>query len=188
MNWTAIENALHAWAVAGSGYAAQKVIWSMQEGPRPTGPYIALRLATIDGIGQDWTDYENIDEPEEGAELRVYARGMREATLTFQAFAGVDGVSTGAAMPLAVLNAVTSAAKLPSVRSALQAAGVGIGEINAAQALEGSLGQAVLEPRAVMEARLFLASEIQETATYIQHVRLENISTGASTWVPEEPA
>ena len=74
--WSTVEDAIHAWLVAGTGYAATQVIWAQQTAPRPTGAYVAMRLTSLPIDGIDWTDrVDNI---------------LSVGTLT------VSGVSTGA--------------------------------------------------------------------------------------------
>lgn len=43
--WTEIETAVHAWIVRCSGLDAEKVIFSHQNAPNPTGNYITITLA-----------------------------------------------------------------------------------------------------------------------------------------------
>lgn len=61
LGWAAVEDAIQAWMVAGSGLAADHVIWTQQTAPRPTGEYIAMRLSGPMGVGRDWIDrYDNV--------------------------------------------------------------------------------------------------------------------------------
>lgn len=54
--WTTIEDAIHAWIVAGTGLAASAVIWEAQAAPRPTGAYVSMRLGGMEARGVDWLD------------------------------------------------------------------------------------------------------------------------------------
>ncbi len=58
IDWATVKNALHAWFVAGSGLAAERVVFAGQNIARPAGDgaYIALRMRTIAAIGNDWSD------------------------------------------------------------------------------------------------------------------------------------
>lgn len=56
--WNAMEDAIHAWVVAGSGLPATSVRWAQQTDPRPAGPYISVRLRSLRGVGHDWVDVE----------------------------------------------------------------------------------------------------------------------------------
>ena len=56
--WNAMEDAIHAWVVAGSGLPATSVRWAQQTDPRPAGPYISVRIRSLRPVGQDWVDVE----------------------------------------------------------------------------------------------------------------------------------
>lgn len=268
---TAIEDAIHAWVVAGSGLAAGSVIWSMQAGPRPPAPYIAMRIANVTPIGHDWADVtetplvvaddtftaaisnvctatahglvtgdgpirltttgtlpaglslltnywiirlsadtfslasslalaiagtavditdtgsgvhtlsDTADTERLGSELLLSARGMREAVLTFQAFAGP---ATGTLSAEARLGGVLAALALPTRKEALASAGVGIGRLGSIQSLDAIISSVTFEPRATLEVRFFFTSEVTETGNYIESVEIENEDTGVITEVP----
>lgn len=255
-DWVAVQAGIQAWVVTGSGLATGQVIWSEQQGPRPVGTYVELRLDGITPVGQDWTTKEELplafspltvasvdtvgnavrivahglatgDGPvrdtttgvlpgglalltdywaivddvdhlgfatthqnainhvrvdltssgsgvhtvtatastrRSGAEILRRVRGQRTATLKLRCFVGTP---TGVAMPIAILNAVLTAASLPSVRDALNAAGVALGTTNPVRSVDGIKG-ALFEPRAMTELELHLASEVTETTTYIE--------------------
>src|SRR5262245_40193577 len=55
VQWTTIENAIQAWMIAGSGLAADHVIWDSSAAP-PTGQYISMRFSVVDKLGFDWVD------------------------------------------------------------------------------------------------------------------------------------
>jgi hypothetical protein len=186
--WHTVEDALHAWAVAGTGLAAEQVIWAQQAGPRPEGPYVSLRLITVQPLGQDWSDSADADDPQPGAEIAFRTRGVREAQLSVQCFAGVDGNATGGATPLARLMAMVAIARAPFQQTALNAAGIGVASFGPVQSIDAVLGSSVFEPRAVMDVRLFLAAEVVTVGTYVEFVEIANLNTGTNTWVPEEPA
>ncbi len=46
-DWVAVQAALHAWTLAGSGLTADKVVWAQQDAPRPQGPAIEMRISNI---------------------------------------------------------------------------------------------------------------------------------------------
>lgn len=58
--WTTVEDAIHAWVAAGSGLAATSVVWEAQQGPRPAGPYISMRLGGVEAQGRDWVEVEAV--------------------------------------------------------------------------------------------------------------------------------
>lgn len=59
IDWDAVEAALHAWVVSGSGLTTQQVIWSQQpDAARPPEPAIMMKFYVLDNIGMPWVDYE----------------------------------------------------------------------------------------------------------------------------------
>lgn len=116
-----------------------------------------------------------------GAEVLMTARGSREALVSIQCF-GADAV--GADSPRALLERVRAAAVLPSRRAAFVTAGIGMTPLAAVQSIGGVVGSSVFEPRATLEARIFITSEVSETGTFIESVAIENEDTGSEFDVP----
>lgn len=164
--WATIENAVSAWVRAGSGLDSSHVIWERQNGRRPTSAFISLALLSVRPIGQDWLRSEDAEDPEDGADILYTAEGHREVTLQMQCFAGA---ATGATSPEAILEGVATAARLPTRRAALSAAGFGLAvPVGPIQSIPGVIGSSLLEPRAVLEVRGFVASDATELGTYIE--------------------
>ena len=180
----AIEDAIFDWVAAGSGIT---VDWAVQNTPRPTTPYISMRAIALVAGGLDWLDHDHDGGGAPGAKIIYKSRGTRRLTLSLQCF---GGDATGLAAPLAFLEAVRASRILPSNHDALAAAGVGIASIGPVLALEGSTNRAILEPRAVMEVGIHLASEITETGTFIEFVEITNEIADPETiqWVPLDPS
>ncbi len=120
----------------------------------------------------------------QGAELVSKARGMRECTLSLQCFAAS---ASGTSAARTILDNIQSKSKLHTYAAALRAAGIGIAEFSQIQSLGAPLNPAVFEPRATMEVRFFLASEVEETGTFIEFTEVENLTQGTSTYVPSDP-
>jgi hypothetical protein len=175
--WTTAEAAIKAWAAAGSGLASDHVIWSRQGGPRPSGAFISMSILSVRPVGRDWVHTRDATVPAEGAEIVHVAQGVREAALRLQCFAGT---ATGATTPQALLEAVVAAAKLPTRRAALIAAGVGILSMGTVLPIDGVIGSSVFEPRAVLEVRLLVSSEVTETGTFVESVEVTNDVTEES--------
>lgn len=55
IDWTTIKNAIQAWIVAGSGLAADHVIWEFDGGNRPTSPFVTIAAVQIDQPAHDYT-------------------------------------------------------------------------------------------------------------------------------------
>lgn len=182
MNWVTIEAALHAWITAASGLST--VVWSGQKSPRPTSAWISLQLLSVREVGADWVDVLDAAVPAPGAEIEHRARGMRECTLSVQCFGGAAGVNSATAR----LEAVRSAARLPTRQAALTAAGVGLSSFGPVQSIGGMLGSSVFEPRATLQIVFYATSEVVELGTFIEFVEVESLDSGESIYVPENPS
>lgn len=186
--WSTVENAIVSWVRAGSGLAAGKVYWTQQEGARPAGASIALRLGGFRPAGRDWFSIEELPELEQapGADHRMLVRGARRAVLTMQAFPAASPASGAQASPssaVAMLAAVVSARHLPTRIALLSAAKVGVLSFGSIQSVDGILG-ASFESRAVLEVQLAFAAEVSELGTTIETVEITNEMTGDEFVVP----
>jgi hypothetical protein len=173
MNWTTIENAIHAWVVTGSGLAATQVIWEGQDGPMPEGAFITLRFAGLERTGSDWLDVDNNPTPTPGAEIIFRARGGRRANLTVTAY---PGNATGALASIGRLESVIASRRLPSVADPLSSGGLGVLGFGAIRSLDGFVSGGIdFEPRASVEINLYLTSQISETATFIETAEVSKV-------------
>lgn len=109
--------------------------------------------------------------------LLALSRGMRRVTLTIQAFASAATGATGAAQ---LLDQFVSS--LPRQRAALVAAGVGVLSCGPVRSTEGVVSSTILEPRAILDVVLSLASEVQDPEQSIEHVGING--TADATPVP----
>jgi hypothetical protein len=106
-----IEDALHAWFVAATGYDAAQVIWANQSAVPPELPYATLQIiAGPTSIGI----FDDLSTPPRGSpSAEVILSGVREQTLSCRLFG--DGASDKAEL-------VNSALSEPIPSSNLQAA------------------------------------------------------------------
>ncbi len=170
---TTVENALVAWALAGSGLAAGQVVWADQPGAkRPEGQYIALNPIALVAQGHDWLEVEENEEStgDDGEEIRHVGRGVRQLTLSLQCF---GGAGTGVASAQALLEQLRAKSVLPTPADLLLAGGLGLAEFGSVRRVGSVINTATFEPRAVAEARFHLASEVSELGTYIETVLVE---------------
>ncbi len=172
MNAT-IRAALATWIRSATGLDQGHVIWSQQAGPRPSGPFVSMRLS-VRSIGQGWLQTEEVDDPDPGEELEYHSRGSRECLLRLQAFAGIDGSPVGASSPLEMLEACVIKAALPVRAEALSAAGIGMADFGSIQVIDGVIGSSSFDPRATLDVRFFATSSASEFGTYIESVEVEN--------------
>lgn len=166
-NWTAIEDALRAWAKAGTALTDAKVIWSEQTGARPAAPFVTLRIGDVIPLS-------SVDEVEEltdldadpGEEVELRAGGFREFTLSLQAFAATV---TGANTAREYLTKAQTALALPSVRAALFAAGIAPFDTGTVQTVNAVVGTK-FEARAVLEVRFYVHDTVSEYTGFIEEV------------------
>lgn len=189
ISWEQIENAIHAWVVAGSGLAEDHVIWTGQSGVLPDSEFIEMSIIELRGVGHDWKVKDDAPDAVDGAEVRVRARGMRVAQLQLQCF---GDAGTGNA-PLQTLGDVVSALELHY--ESLNTAGAGIGDVTPVRPISaGKTG--LFEPRFICTVALHLGSELEARATYIQRMRLTvnaqdqagNDIDSRTDWVPNSEA
>lgn len=126
-----------------------------------------------------------------GAEIEYVVRGTREIVVSVQCFAGVTSGDVaspvGASSPRAMLETLRAKSLLPSVRSGLLAAGLGLAEFGPVQDIGRGMDATIFEPRAVASVRFIAMTEVRETGTVIETVELDNEITSTSSWVPEAP-
>lgn len=183
ISWVALENAIHAWIVAGTQLAATQVLWAGQGGPQPAGVYAVLRLSELRRVGHDWRDVVEVVDPDPGEELEHHVRGPRTLNLSIQVFgAPLVGASRGAAL----LERALTARALPSIAEALRAGGVGVGAVDVITELDGDRdGQ--FESRALVDVTIHVAADLVELGTYIERAEVENDVSDTTTWLPDPP-
>lgn len=57
--WTTVEDALHDWITTATGLANDHVIWSAQNGDRPTTPFVEMTLGVVQRVGLDGVQFVN---------------------------------------------------------------------------------------------------------------------------------
>lgn len=180
IEWTTVEDAIAAWVRASTGLPPGKVIWSGQEGDRPHPPFVAISVERVRPIGTDWQEAVPAANPSPGQELEHRSRGVRELLLGMQCFAPPRSGATGAQSAVALLERVVAAAALPSRRAALGAAGVGVVGFGPILPIHGVIGSSVLEPRATLEVRCHIGSEVSEFSTFVEAAHLTNELTAST--------
>lgn len=169
-----LENAVRAWVLAGSNLPDGKVIFSDQNGVSPIpGPAAIIRFGDLSPIGVDATSHDYDVSRPAGQEIEFTVEGVREVVVEVSFFAA-DTVGNASAR--ATASACATAVHLPSIRDALNAAGVGVMQVSAVRwvpSVDGGkqLGQAVLE------ARLVLRQTASERTGYISEVEYNQTIT-----------
>lgn len=178
MDLADIKAAISAWVVAASGLEVGRVVWTQKMiGLKLPAPYVTLHLAGLRLIGQPQQSTVTLDpEPEiPDYPLEVRSEASYELTFTVQTWGGAD--------PTALLLDVQAKAALPTIRRALRAAGVGLGELEQVEEHGGVQGANELGPRASMDCTAFVRGLVTEDLSAIETVRItDNVITPPETF------
>lgn len=186
IGWQAIIPAIQEWIVTAAGVSDEKVYQARQGGPQLEFPYYVYDIVQTNRIGHDWRTTEDRENPEEhpGEELVRHVKGHRTATLRIECFSSGVGAESG----VALLEEVIS--HLPLHEYDLDEAGAGIGNVTPVT-YGGGVRGGILQPRAVVEVQLHLASDVQDYVTYIERtqvtVRETTTEAEVEVWIPEPP-
>ena len=170
LDFGAINTALKAWAVAGTGFAADRVLFDWEKyqgGARPTGgAHVTIQIGpgashSIDGYTTD-TDLSRGD----GREIRLKTVAMRAFTVTLQAFGGIPA---GNGSALSVLSRLREKSVLPSVRDILTAGGIAPFEFGTVRYIPSIQGTK-FEGRSMLEVRCYLDCSEEEYTTFFRSV------------------
>jgi hypothetical protein len=159
---TAVENAIHAWVVIGSGLDADRVIWTGDgpSGPQPAGTFISMRIIDDNTGFRDW-----LLPRREGNGIRYRIRSHHMATLELSCNA--DG-SFGSQRGAMILRRVIAARALPSVVESMRGV-VGIGPAGKIRLIPG-VRSTLLDPKAMVEVGIHMVTEISEPGSAIETV------------------
>lgn len=155
------------WVKAATGYSDSAVIWAEQSGSCPLPAFITLRLGELLALGafDELVTETDLLRPA-GTEVELRAEGLREFAVSVQAF---GPSTTGNATGRAVLAKCQTALMLPSVRTALAAAGITPFDIGPVQNVT-ALVHTKFEGRAILEVRFYVRDSISEYTGYIETV------------------
>ena len=137
---------------------------------------VAVSPTTIDLTGAGSGSHTMVDTDDTvaaGAELLSVVRATYSATLTIQCYTDAPTGADPGSAPLsavAMLHAVAVGSLLPSVRALLSAAGVGSYDFGQVRAVGAPVNSVMFEPRAVLEAKLWLVAQVSETAARLDAV------------------
>jgi len=168
VNITELENAIRAWVLSTTGLDPSRVWFSDQPVPSPaissSSPRITIGVSNSRKVGQDELRHTFDSSRPAGQEIEYQAIGPREVTVSLQAFAA-DGSS------FELLETARTGLRLPSVRDALNAAGVGVlreGDVRSLFAVRGT----TYEDRALLELVVLVSSSAVERLGYIDRVEV----------------
>ncbi len=163
MGWTEIQTAICTWLSSQTGIAAASVIAAEQPGPRPAKPYATFMLTGPIALGAfDSVVKSNRSPIVAGAEVQLTVKGEREIGASIQIYSDVVGSSSAIAMAAKAQTAL----RLPSVASAINAAGLSVIEAGPVRNLAG-INKTTQEGRAQFDARFATRHELVEYTGYI---------------------
>ncbi len=116
------------------------------------------------------------DTLQAGAEVTHYARGNRRVVLEATCYPPRDAEDATEAH--AILSEVIAHAALPSRRTALSRAGIGMAKLGTVQQLDGVINSTRFEPRSLFTIAFHCVSQLSETGTIVETV---NITEGSRT-------
>lgn len=171
MNVTAIQNVLHAWLAAATGLPC---LWEKQNGlaQRPAS-YCTLDLGGLLLVGGHVAAQDFSAERPAGEEVEVSTGSNGEWTLRAQTFVDLSEGQTGDAA-VSLLGGALARLRLPSVRVALEGAGIGVISVGAVQNLTGLAGVR-WQGRATAEVRLSVVESVSERTGYIETAEVTTV-------------
>lgn len=106
-----------------------------------------------------------------GEEVVLKARSLLKATLTLECY---TDVGVGMNMATSILWRIHSKRLLPTPIEILQDANIGVVEVGPVRSMNGTMGQYLFEPRAMVDVTIYLASEDSETTTIMESVEISS--------------
>lgn len=182
-SWSAIQDAIYAWAVAASGYPSDKVIWRDQDGFAPSGDYLILSILGSDTV-EGPVRHERTDPAKPpGQEVILTVGGTRSVQVEAQVLTSATVTATDA---LATAERMRTRTSLPSVRDILLGAGISPYDQGSVQQVN-QVRAANFVGRAVYQFRAYLADLVEDRLTYIQKVQATETGTGMVVSVVTPP-
>lgn len=173
MNPKTIQEAIRTiWVLPASGLAADRVYFAQPDAPSPApSPRVVISLGDIDHVGaadEVMREYDALAPL--GQEIVHTVSGLREMTLTIEAFSSKADGTEQANDARALASRVSAFAGLPTVRPPLNAAGVGILRRERIRWVPGVV-RAGFEGRAILEVVLCVSETAEARVGYIQTVK-----------------
>lgn len=191
MNIKALQEAIRTiWLLPASGLPADRVYFARQEMETAApSPRLVVDLGDIDSFGQlDEVKYEVVAGAPAGQEIKMTARGPRELTVTMEAFSPSADAKQAENDARQLLSRVMTWLGLPTVRPALNAAGLGILRRGLVRWIPG-IPRAAWEGRASVETIFCVVETAEARVGYIQTVQgtrtIDQVSTPYTLTLPE---
>ena len=182
-SWSALQDAIFAWAVAASGYPSDRVIWRDQDGFAPLGDYLILSILGSDTVEGPLAHYRTDPLKPPGQEVILTVGGTRSVLIEAQVLTSQTITATDA---LAVAEKMRTRTALPSVRDILLSAGISPFDAGSVQQVN-QVRSTSFVGRAVYQFRAYLADLVEDRLTYIQKVQATETNSGMVVDVSTPP-
>lgn len=180
MDWTAIENALHAWVVSSTGYASNRVLWRDQDANAKVADHITLHLSGPIVLGTDEVKSTTDLLQPPGQEVTLSVRGDREWSLQVECFTGQVTTSSDAK---SILSALQTVGQLPSKLAILDAQGITLFDLGTVQ-YAPAIREVAFQGRAILVMRFYSRDVATERTGYIAQVEITNTEAGRTFLAP----
>lgn len=172
IDWNTIENALHAFVVAVTGFAAGKVIWANQKTPRPAYPYASMKkISGPSAVGIDEDRSTTGSFAGKPASLDVV--GNREITMSIQVFGTPNSISP-TEHATAYISALQSALSISLYNAPLAVAGLAVRGINPIELPDEQVADAWVS-RGILDVRFGLVSNVRLGIDVIEKANIKAI-------------
>lgn len=178
MDWTAIEDALHAWVVSSTGYASNRVLWRDQDANAKVADHITLHLSGPIVLGTDELRSSTDLLQPAGQEIKQSVQGDREWSLQVECFTGAVTTSSDAK---SILSNLQTVGQLPSKLALLDAQGITLFDLGSVQ-YTPDIQEVGYQGRALVLMRLYSRDEASERTGYIAEVEITD-TVAADTFI-----
>lgn len=176
----ALEDAIRAWVKTVTGYGNENVFFADQKVPRPTTPYVTIRIGSPSMIGSvDPVITKDAASPTAGAEIELEVQALREVSVSIQVWNAPTVAVSPTLTAVAIANKIQVGLSLPSVRDALAVAGVSVFDCGPVQNLGALLGTD-FDGRSSFDVRCYVMLTASEFNTYIESFELTDTVRGVT--------
>lgn len=172
-----IEDAVKAWLGAATGLPPTNVVIADQNAPPPDGSYVSVRVGASISRGVDELHQTETVGAPAGEEVEFRLHSDRTVTVTVTAYSASTTDESGADVAVDVLEKARNKLGLPTIRDALNTAGLGVVEQGQVQNLSAVAG-ADFEGVASLDVRFSFRQTNTERTGYIATVEVTNTETG----------
>jgi len=178
MDWTAIEDALHAWVVSATGYAAARVLWRDQDANAKVADRITLHISGPIVLGTDErVSATELLEPA-GQEITLSVRGDREWSLQVECYTGATTTTSDAK---GILSKLQTVGQLPSKLALLDAQAISLFDLGSVQ-YAPEIREVAFQGRALLLMRFYSRDVATEKTGYIAEVEITD-TVAARTFI-----